>query len=320
MNYPADTTLQGYQEMWDRGELSVPEFQREFIWDQVKASKLIESFLLGLPVPGVFLFKERESSKYLIIDGQQRITSIVSFLKGVIHDRVFRLKNVDRRWEGRTFKELSESDRFTLTGRVLRATIIQQISPDDKTSIYHIFERLNTGGVNLNPMEIRQCVSYGPFVQVLKDMNEDASWRKLIGKDNIDKRLRDVELILRCLALSINADNYEKPMKGFLNKYMERERANPSDYEQLKTNFSNTCTEIISCLGEKPFNLRGRLNYGLLDSILATALRLGVPKDLDVDLNELLKNEEFLDAITKNTSDLSEVECRMRLASEAFAS
>ncbi len=61
MNYPADTTLSGYLEMWDRNELKVPDFQRAFIWDRVKASKLIESFLLGLPVPGVFLLKKRKA-------------------------------------------------------------------------------------------------------------------------------------------------------------------------------------------------------------------------------------------------------------------
>lgn len=92
MNYPADTTLSGYEELWDRNQLVVPDFQRAFIWDQVKASKLVESFLLGLPVPGVFLFKSHGSSNYLIIDGQQRIRSVVSYLKGRIHDRVFKLK------------------------------------------------------------------------------------------------------------------------------------------------------------------------------------------------------------------------------------
>ena len=61
MNYPADITLGGYVDHWNRNELTVPDFQRKYVWDRIKASKLIESFLLGLPVPGTFLYKERIS-------------------------------------------------------------------------------------------------------------------------------------------------------------------------------------------------------------------------------------------------------------------
>lgn len=82
MNYPADITLGGYVDHWDRKELTVPDFQRMYVWDRIKASKLVESFLIGLPVPGTFLYKERVKAGYLIIDGQQRITSVVSFIKG----------------------------------------------------------------------------------------------------------------------------------------------------------------------------------------------------------------------------------------------
>ncbi|WP_300304351.1 DUF262 domain-containing protein [Ferrovibrio sp.] len=91
LNYPADTTLKGYLDQWQTHQLEVPPFQRKYVWDQVKASKLIESFLIGLPVPGVFLFKERSKSGFLIIDGQQRITSVVAFQKGTFEEKKFRL-------------------------------------------------------------------------------------------------------------------------------------------------------------------------------------------------------------------------------------
>ena len=251
MNYPADTTISGYEELWDRGQLIVPDFQRGFIWDQVKASKLIESFLLGLPVPGVFLFKSHGNPNYQIIDGQQRITSVVAYLKGRIHDRVFKLKNVNPKWEGKTFDELSEDDQFKLKGAVLRSTIIQQINPDDGSSIYLIFERLNTGGVNLNPMEIRQCVSYGPFIGALKEMNENEAWKKLIGRTEADKRLRDVELVLRCVSLAWYGEAYEKPMKGFLNESAERQRQHNGDYAGILEKFKSVCENVLGSLGEK---------------------------------------------------------------------
>jgi hypothetical protein len=92
LNYPADTTLKGYRQQFEDGLLIVPNFQRRFVWDQVKASKLVESFLIGLPVPGVFLYKPRQGVGFQVIDGHQRITSVVAFQKGVIGDRKFTLK------------------------------------------------------------------------------------------------------------------------------------------------------------------------------------------------------------------------------------
>ncbi|MGZ8286380.1 MAG: DUF262 domain-containing protein [Allosphingosinicella sp.] len=319
MNYPADITLGGYVELWDRGELTVPAFQRMYVWDRVKASKLVESFLLGLPVPGVFLYKERSKPGYLIIDGQQRIVSLIRFIKGTFDEAVFRLKNVDSRYENKAFSDLTDEEQFRLKGLTLRATIIQQINPNDDTSIYHVFERLNTGGVNLNPMEVRQCVSFGPFVEAIKEMNSDDSWRKIIGKPKLDKRLRDVELALRCLALAENGQNYEKPMKGFLNKYMEERRNDQEKYADMIDNFKRSASYVLGQLGEKPFHLRGRLNYGALDSIMASALLDIAPEDLSKRFKNLLADEEYNQAITFNTSDESVVQTRLEKAFEYLA-
>lgn len=316
MNYPADITLGGYVDHWDKKELTVPEFQRKYVWDRIKASKLVESFLLGLPVPGTFLYKERVKPGYLIIDGQQRITSVVRFIKGTFDESVFRLKNVHPRYEGKSFVELSDDDQFKIRSSTLRATIIQQINPNDDTSIYQVFERLNTGGVNLNPMEVRQCVSYGPFVTALKRMNDDPDWRLLIGQPKIDKRLRDVELILRCLALSENGDDYEKPMKGFLNKYMEMRRGDQGGYESLIDNFERSTAYLLGQLGEKPFHLRGRLNYGALDSVLSAVLKDIAPDDLSARYKKLIADQKYNECITYNTSDELVVETRLAKALE----
>ncbi|WP_337184242.1 DUF262 domain-containing protein [Shinella sp.] len=317
MNYPADTTLAGYLEMWDRKQLVVPPFQRAYVWDQVKASKLIESFLLGLPVPGVFLFKERSSSEYLIIDGQQRITSVIFFMRGLFQDKAFRLKSVAKKWDGKTFSELSEEDQFLLKGCVLRSTIIQQISPDDKSSIYPIFERLNTGGVNLNPMEIRQCVSYGPFVKWLREMNTDNNWRAIVGTAAPDRRLRDVELLLRCLAISRKHQQYEKPMKRFLNDFMEDQRGK-DDYTAMGTEFHNICSHIIAELGEKPFHLRGRLNFGVMDSVYTALSANGLVPQLKTKMEALTGQPEYISAVTLNTSDNAELSTRIKLALETL--
>ena len=96
--YPADYTLSGLYEMWKQGDIQIPKFQRQFVWKQVQAAKLIESFLVGLPVPAIFLYTERKSQKFLVIDGQQRLKSIFYFFDGYFSEddqenrKVFRLK------------------------------------------------------------------------------------------------------------------------------------------------------------------------------------------------------------------------------------
>lgn len=317
VNYPADTTLKGYFDQWKNKQIYVPDFQRRYVWDVKKASKLIESFLLGLPVPGVFLYKNRSDSSFQIIDGQQRIMSAVYFQRGEFDDETaFRLRGVQPEWEGLRYTDLSEADRFKLDNSVLRATIIQQLDPYDDTSIYLIFERLNTGGVNLNAMEIRRSVCYGEAVYFLDRLNADRNWRRILGIARPDKRFRDVELILRCAALSERWESYEKPMKGFLNRYMADLATRPQVYGDIADRFLSSTKFVVEKLGEKPFHLRKRLNFGLMDSIMAAAMRGFRPDDVNQRLDALLERPEYLHAITYNTSDAEEVHRRMNFAFE----
>lgn len=321
--YPADFTLKGYLDKHDSGQLVIPPFQRSYVWDQVKASKLIESFLLGLPVPGVFLYKERQTNKLQVIDGQQRILSAVRFFKNEFDERIFRLKNVNPRWEGKTYKELEESDQYQLNDTVLRATVVQQLDPQDDSSVYHIFERLNTGGINLNPMEIRKCVYFGRFFSSLEELNQFEPWRFLIGKPVVDKRLRDVELVLRVLALSQDLPSYEKPMKRFLNTFMLRHRhMNDADLtEAIRSqgkSFQDACARILEAVGEKPFHLRGRLNFAVMDSVMAATI--ACPQisgdDFKRAFEALIADPDFVDKATRNTSDEATLEGRFAKAFE----
>src|SRR5204862_4091150 len=114
-----------------------------------------------------------------------------------------------------------------LKNSVLRAFIMKQIHPADDTSILEIFERLNTGGMILQGQEIRNCIYEGTFNELLKKLNTNNNWRKIVGTPTEDKRMRDVELILRFLALFYNVENYNKPMKMFLHKFMLTNRRAP---------------------------------------------------------------------------------------------
>lgn len=322
-SYPADTTLKGYLEQWNNDQLEIPPFQRDYVWDQTRASKLIESFLLGLPVPPVFLYKSAGRKAFWIIDGNQRIHSIVYFQKGFFGEQKFRLKGVDPRWLGKTFEDLTGEEKFHLQTAVLRAIVIQQTNPEDHSSVYHIFERLNTGGIRLNPMEVRQCVYAGGFIVTLKEKNKLEAWRKIIGIDNPDKRLKDVELLLRVIALFRSLKSYEKPMKGFLNQcaidFKIREEgkdraAAKEEADKIFERFEDTCNAILEQLGPKPFHLRGRLNYSALDAVMVAVMTNGNKDDLKDKFEALTKNDEFLKAVSFNTSDESVVRTRINLA------
>lgn len=319
-SYPADITLKGYLDKWEAKQMTIPEFQRNYVWDQVKASKLIESFLLGLPVPGVFLYKNRGSNKLSVIDGQQRIISAIRFFKNEFNEKIFRLKNVHPKWNGKTYEELEENDRFQLDDTVLRATVVQQLDPYDDSSIYHIFERLNTGGMNLNPMEIRRCVYFGDFLALLDTLNENQEWRQIIGKDAPDNRLRDIELLLRVVTLSVYWKQYEKPMKKFLNKLLiEVNKKKPEEQNEFLENiskcFTKTCSLIKRELKEKPFHLRGRINFAVLDSVFSTLMISdGECENLRTKFESLVTDEDYLQAVSISTSDEKVVKQRFEIA------
>lgn len=315
--FPADFTLAGYHEKKKSTQLRLPPFQRNYVWDVTKASRLIESFLLGLPVPGVFLYKERKTNRLQVIDGQQRITSAVRFFDGAFDERVFRLKGVADKWNGKTFEELDEADQFQLKDTVLRATIVQQLDPEDDSSIYHVFERLNTGGVNLNPMEVRKCVYYGRYLQLLEELNDYASWREILGKNVVDKRLRDVELVLRVMAFAYDGETYEKPMKQFLNRHMAAARK-MSDasldqrIEGARARFHRVTDAVVQALGNRPFHLRQRLNYAVTDAVLGVLLAAdGVNTEkLKAEYEALISDEAFIEAVSVSTSDDRQVKIR----------
>lgn len=228
--YPSDLTLNGIQELWEKGDIVIPDFQREFVWSMKQASLLVKSFLMGLPVPPVFFYID-EDNKSLVIDGQQRILSLVFFFEGYFgrelsHGRrqVFRLKGLSEKspYHNLRFEDLKDSDQRKLRGSVLRAINIRQLAPTaESTSVYHIFERLNTGGTALRPQEIRNCVYRGPIISKLRDLNVDKNWRRLLGRPIPDRYQRDMEIVLRLFSLFKNWRQYEKPMKEFLNLSMK---------------------------------------------------------------------------------------------------
>ncbi|MBF0383289.1 MAG: DUF262 domain-containing protein [Magnetococcales bacterium] len=323
-SYPSDFTLSGIAKMWEDGDIVIPDYQREFVWSIRQSSLLIDSFLCGLPVPPVFFYID-DKKKNVVIDGQQRILSVVFFFDGYFgkestHGKrqVFRLTGLgeQNKYNNLKFDELDEVAQRELKQSVLRAINIRQLTPDgESTSAYHIFERLNTGGTPLKPQEIRNCVFRGGFNTLLKDANNDINWRKIIGKDYLDKHQKDVELILRIFALVGAMDNYEKPMKEFLNRAMKK---HDSGTTKKATNFfkifSRVTEAVVNSLGPKPFHLRGPLNISALDSVMCVLIENNskLPSiDLKSGYAQLCEDEGFQEYTKTNTTDTKVVISRM---------
>lgn len=325
--YPSDLTLSVIHEMWKDKDITIPSFQRNFVWNIKQSSLLIESFLLGLPVPQVFFYIDSEN-KNLVIDGQQRIMSVVYFFEGYFgaenlqgRRAVFRLTGLAEGspYAKRSFVELSTQDQRRLKSAVLRAVNIRQLAPANKsTSMYHIFERLNTGGTPLRPQEIRNCVFHGNLVDELQELNENPNWRIVLGKKPLDKHQRDVEMILRIFAMADRGDEYEKPMKEFLNQQMKNhvKGKGQSKVAQFAERFRTVTEIVVQKLGEKPFHIRGPLNLAAMDSVLAVLIRQHnkIPNDLRARFEKLINDEKYRGAIFFNTSDPKEVEIRLTLS------
>lgn len=327
--YPADFTLQGFVEKYRRRTLIVPRYQRRFVWNIKQSSLLIESFLRGLPVPPVYLYAN-ENNEQLVVDGQQRLLSIVYFFDGYFDPkqgdkrRVFSLTGLNERspYSGRTYEDLKDTDEAAynkLNDAVLRAFIIKQLDPKDDSSVYEVFKRLNTGGTQLAGQEIRNCIYHGPFNDLLIEMNSSNAWRRVFGKLSQDRRQRDVELILRFLALHYESDIYAKPMKIFLNNFMKRHKdVSDSKLPEMKDTFERTTESVLEHLGDKPFEIRTGLNASVFDCVyVAFAAHLeDMPNDIAARFAALKADEFFRGLATQWTTDAEAVRKRLKLAND----
>jgi uncharacterized protein with ParB-like and HNH nuclease domain len=331
-SFGADYDVEGLVRRLQRGDIYIPSFQRGYVWNQRMASRFIESLLLGLPVPGIFLAREQRSNKLVVIDGQQRLKTLKYFYEGYFNpkdddktQRVFKLMKVQRQFENQTYATLVEEDRLKLNDSILHATIVkQEAPPDDDTSVYHIFERLNNGGLKLAPQEIRTTIYHGDLVDLLKRLNDYESWRGIFGKKSA--RLKDQELILRFLSFYFDAARYERPMEEFLNRFARRyQQAPPEFLSKAEHVFKNVIDTVFRSIGEKAFRPERALNAAVFDSVM-----VGIARRLDRKPIEeyskiraayqgLLDDEDYLKLISQSTAPENNVNARLDKATEAFA-
>lgn len=253
---PNDFNISTLYNFIESGIMELPNFQRNYVWDLKRASKLIESLIMGLPIPQIFLF-EKSRNKFLVIDGHQRLMTIYYFIKKrfpkrdqrvtigrifneyktipesiLFNDEYFHdfnlylpsdVPNKTNILNSLNYSTLEDDYKTMFNLRTIRSVIIKQNTPpDDDSSIYEIFNRLNSGGMNLTPQEIRSSLYHSKFYDLLFELNQDKRWRRLLGTKE-DIHLKDVEILLRGFALLIEGyQNYKPSMSRFLNNFSKK--------------------------------------------------------------------------------------------------
>ena len=333
-SWGADLSFREIISMYEEDELVKPELQRKYVWDKVEASRFIESILMGLPVPSVFF--AQSGSQKLIVDGYQRIMTVYDYVRGVFSadNKVFRLSNsnkINKRWRNKAFSELTTDEQRKIRSTTIHVIIFEQKEPEnDDTSLYQIFERINTSGRTLTPQEIRNCVYQGTFNKMLFELNKDKNWRALFGLKTEDSRMRDIEYILRFFAMK--SDKVKKKSSGqislkkTLNEYMkDYANADENVINEFKVDFASTMKAIYDKIGTNAFRnyssgkFTNKFHPAIFDAIsIAVSETINCGNDFkSVNKKQhimLLQNEEFKDVTSMRTTNIENIKKRIELA------
>lgn len=338
-SYGWDSDVEGLVKRLNRGDIKLPGFQRGFVWSQVEQSRFIESLVLGLPVPNIFLAQDRYSKTLNIVDGQQRLKTLQRFLAGKF--AISNSKKIHEELRGCYFnrevaktpksKVLNSADERILSDSILHSIVIRPDPSSDSAEYGHeynnaviqIFRRLNTSGKALQPQEVRSCVFYGRFDDLLHSLNKNESWRSLFGREH--SRYKDVETILRFFALYEKFEDYRAPMPSFLDRYMEDNRNIGQDkLDDMRKLFEKSIKVLFETCGESLFKTGGTLLLSKFDAVTVGVAKL-ITKAIDIEssqiqsrLEELIVNQEYIDATNEFINDTENVIGRINAAINIF--
>jgi hypothetical protein len=319
---PYDLGVKSLSRDIEQGRISLTiEYQRKYVWDQGKASRLIESLLLNVPIP-VCYFAEDENGNYEVIDGLQRLTAIKNYLEGE-----FALSGLSvlSELDNKRFTDLAPRDQRRLENRTIRCIVITEDSnPDIK---FDVFERLNTGAAMLTAQELRNSVYRGKFNDALKVLTTADYFTELLGTSS-NKRMDLEELILRFFSLVEGLESYKPPLRQFLNDYMRSRRASVPT-AQLLDLFRETCDVVHEVLGATPFRVAGSrnlVNKAMFDAFMipaAFADKVAYRSNAD-DVRrviaEVSEQDEFRTAIGRATADRQRMLYRIGIVADRLRS
>lgn len=331
----AEYSVEYLNKLCKRGRLNLqPDFQRRFVWDAIKASSLIESLLLDVPIPVIYLAEDIDGV-FSVIDGQQRLNSIFSFIDGKFPDGKFfnllRL-NILRQLNGKCYRNMDAAFQEKLDSATLSTVIIKKESDPDLK--FDIFERLNTGAVKLNDQELRNCMFRGNYLNLAKELSADSDFRYIIGLKGPDNRMKDVEYVLRFGAFYHQTYlKYSQSMKVFLNHELQQYQNMSSEQEEdFKAQFKKAVQINHSLFGNRSFRkiMRGDesdpnaiwkvtkvVNSALYDLMMVSFLQYDknmIYRNMDAVREAYIwlmsENQSFIDAVEKWTNSPENVRTR----------
>ena len=304
-----------------------PDYQRNYVWDNKKASMLIESIILNVPIPVIYVSQEEDDS-WSVIDGLQRLYSLKRFFDGK-----FKLSGLE------ILSDLNKSDINTLNPKALRMLKngllrVIMITHDSNEEIkYDVFMRLNTGSVHLTEQELRNCLYRGSLNRFLKEVVQNGIWLKLMGLREPHVRMADRETALRFLAIWKSWDSqtetlkgYKGRMKSFLNTFMsEHKDIKSSESGEWKQVFEDTVNKVYQVYGENAFKRQGldgttekTINRAIIDVIMLSSTQHTIEelmnkRELIVNrFLEKINNEiDFKNSIKIGTSDTKVITYRL---------
>jgi len=328
-----DYSIREFSTMYEEGNLILrPEYQRKFVMDVKLCSRLIESVLMDVPIPVLYLSEEKDGV-FSVIDGQQRLTAFISFLRGKFppdannNERDFALKNLNvlKDLNNKKYSDLDKKEQNKIKTSTLNTIVVKNDSPDDIKFV--IFERLNTGSIKLNEDEIRNTIYRGNYIKLLAELENNEIFHKIVNKENYKKRMLYRGMILRFFALSEKTYiNYKPSMKQFCNKELrDNQNMNETKIKEYKERFKKCIELVFSVFGEKAFrrfspgyndtNIFGKWNTTRLNMALFDIQMCGF---VNYDKNQIISkadsirekliqlmsyNNEFITSIEKATSD-----------------
>ena len=283
--------------MYSKKQLEIqPDFQRNEVWSNQDKTRFVDSVMKGLPIPSMCISLDIKTQKRLVIDGLQRISTIIHFLNEK-KDEDWRMSNCEDVYDDISGKKVSDVQKNNpdLYDRFENATIpVTVIRCDYSNSIhmeylFNIFKRLNSGGVKLNNQEIRNCIYQGSFNTFIKDIAKSESWKNL--RNNADnKRHKEDELVLRFYAMYEMYNNYTGNMTSFLNEYMSN---NKTLSEEKKMQFQDLINKTL-LVAKKIGTLK---NQGV--NVFVSVL-VGIARNINtlINTNETKINDLFIQLIS----------------------
>ncbi len=353
---PNDFNVMTLYSFVESGAVRIPGFQRNYVWDLGRASKLIESLILGLPVPQLFLYEQARNS-FLVIDGQQRLMSIYYFVnkkfprkekrvelraifdrearipEDVFHDDKYfqsfnlrlpeRLPNYKNKFKGLNYATLGDyKTQFDL--RPIRNIVVKQNAPsNDDSAIYEVFNRLNTGGINLRPQEIRTSMYHSAFYEMLYHINAEKRWRGILAWSEPDLHMKDLEILLRGFAMLIEGADYAPSMAKFLNQFSKKCATHTKEENTYLQNLFMSFLDAGLDLPNDAFiNKRNkRFNVAFYEAVFAAVCKTAIGERRLLEgtltaqqLSDLEADGEFIVAGLEGTTRTANVETRLNRA------